>query len=187
MKLSHIALASSICMIAAFGGCGGSGTPLPAPQKVAKVTFIARTTAAIALKGTNRINDYTVTGFAVPANLSVPVIPGQRTINANNLVGYGNTVALGSYSTALIQPAAGRINYSTIVTDTTSDVGFGPVADLYLNMADQTAAKSAITTLLTAGNPTMKGQAALCPSGLACGAPTKIDVFYNISVSIQTR
>jgi hypothetical protein len=187
MKLSHIALASSLCLAATFGGCGGSGTPLPAQQKVAKVTFLARTTAAKTTKGANRISDYTVTGFVVPANLSVPVVQGEKTIQANFINGYGNALMLGSYSTALTQPAAGKVTYSTIIADTSSDIGFGPVADLYLVLGDQNQTKSAITTLLTTGNPVMKGRAALCPAGVACGAPTKIDVFYNISVSVQTR
>ena len=189
MKLSHIVFASTICMIAAFSGCGGSGTPLPA-SKVAKVTFITRTTAAQSIKGTDRINDYTVTGFAVPATLSAPVVQGgQKTILSNFLNSYGNTTVLGSYSTALSQPAAGKVNYSAIVTDTTSDIGIGPVADLFLIMGDQTLSKGTITSLLAAANPTMTARATLCPQNAPCTLNNlpKIDVFYNISVSIQTR
>jgi hypothetical protein len=75
-----------------------------------------------------------------------------------------------------------------MVTNTSSDIGFGPVADIFLTLGDQALTKSTVTSLLTAGNAVMKGQAALCPKDAACAFPTpKIDVFYNISVSIQNR
>lgn len=198
MKLSHILIASSVCMVAAFSGCGGSGTPLPAPQKVAKVTFIARTSAAQSLLGaSDRISDYTVSGFITPAGLSIPVNQGDKTIIDGYLRGLTPST-LGSYSTSsLIQPATGKVYFSVLPRSTTdingnniiTNLGFGPFADIYLVMGNQSQTKSDIVTLIAAANPVMTAKAgvATCPASSSCVIAPSISVFYNISVSVQTR
>lgn len=187
MKMSHILFALSVSMIAAFSGCGGSGAPLPAQQKVAKVTFLARTTAAINLKGANDlISDYTVSGFTVPSGLSVPIITGQKIIQDGYLMPSptSSLPMFGSYSAIL---TGGKVIFSA--GPTTSDLGFGPFADLYLIMSDQSQSKGTITSLIKAANPTMTALAGIstCVPNTTCVIGTPISVFYNISVSVQTR
>lgn len=188
MKLSHIALASTICMIAAFSGCGGSGTPLPAPTKVAKVTFIAQSTAT----GGLRINDYSIDGFNIPAKFSLPVvgtINHEREILDKNYYSLKPIAyALGSYSTStstVNQPGKSVLGLFPAVA--TPDIRFGQIAALELLMSDQSMDKSTVTSLLTVANPSMQAIAGLCPQTGPCPTATPLPVFYNISVSIQTR
>ena len=194
MKLSHIALASSICMIAAFSGCGGSGTPLPAPTKVAKVTFIAQSTAT----GGLRINDYSIDGFNIPAKFSLPIYgtPNrEREILASNYYSLKTSAyALGSYSTSTItvnQPGKSFLSLLPVSSPDPNavlpNIGFKNIAALELLMSDQTMDKSTVTSLLTVANPAMQAIAGLCPQTGPCPTATPLPVFYNISVSIQTR
>ncbi len=189
MKFSHLCIASSVCLVAAIGGCGGSGTPLPV-QKVAVVTFTARTTAAITPTTNKRINDYAINGFNIPAGLSAPVygtLNKEKLILDNYLLSLKLSAnAFGSYSAGT--PSKSYLSIVPLTNSTSNNLEFGKLADLSLIMGNQNLTKGDITALLVAANPSMTANAMVCPQSAACDLSTPpIPVFYNISVSIQTR
>lgn len=171
----------------ALAGCGGgSGTPLPQPQKTAKITFYAISTAR---NHDLIISDYVIQAnpIILPSGLTVSLSSGDA-IADSALNSYNENLATGSFAQNFYPlTGAGKVELSiSNFTTPPTNIGFGKIAEMTCVLSNQSLTKQALYanyTSLNHSNDRIATAKHYDPADPLASKTTA--VFYNISVSVQ--
>jgi hypothetical protein len=174
------------CVMLSSGCGGGSGTPLPTPQKTAKIAFYAISTAH-----NFSISDYVISASApssnivLPSGLTVPIEANTSSqIATGYLKGFFSNLAVGSFI-----PSSGDGTVQLTVSNLAfppAGIGFGKFSELTCVLSSPSMTKQSIFAAYTSKNPSVSRIArAKMYNPATPGISPEIPVFYNISVSVQ--